>query len=319
MIPDGCVADVNLAPMAAHSFVWVRVHCVWTTYRRQPLLEPDWQERLYRYLSGVARRKGALLLCAGGVRDHIHLYLSLPPDRSIASLVNALKANSSRWIHATFPHHRLFAWQTGYAAFSVSQRSEQRLISYILNQEKHHNGKRFGGSLRDCWTATGCSRQGPPFPGHRPVRKHGAYPDLCRASSRSLKRWILPVAVFGSSFTNTIQRGYLYAASRCFTEACNSSANAGDATWPAASTTNASGLTSSSASAAPTTPASTTAGCSARALSTSAGDTHMPPALIMSSERPAYQKQPAASCRYLSPVRTHAPTKVCCERSCWFQ
>src|SRR2546425_7690421 len=60
-------------PMAAHSFVWVRVHCVWTTYRRQPLLEPDWQDRLYRYLSGVARRKGALLLCAGGVRDHIHL------------------------------------------------------------------------------------------------------------------------------------------------------------------------------------------------------------------------------------------------------
>src|SRR5207253_1068205 len=92
--------------------------------------------------------------------------------------------------------------------------------------------------------------------------------------SRSRKRWIFPVAVFGSSFTNTIQRGYLYAASRCFTKACNSSSNAGDATWPAASTTNASGLTSSSASAAPTTPASTTAGCSARALSTSAGLVH---------------------------------------------
>src|SRR5438477_12708199 len=78
-------------PMAAHSFVWVRIHCVWTTYRRQSLLDPDWRERMYRYLAGVASRKGALLLCAGGVRDHIHLYLSLPPDRSIASLVNALK------------------------------------------------------------------------------------------------------------------------------------------------------------------------------------------------------------------------------------
>src|SRR5438034_538286 len=29
------------------------------------------------------------------------------------------------------------------------------------------------------------------------------------ASSRNLKRWIFPVAVFGSSGTNTIQRGYL--------------------------------------------------------------------------------------------------------------
>ena len=124
--------------MAAHSFVWIRVHCIWTTYRRQPWLDTDWRHQLYRCLSGIARRKGALLLCAGGVQDHIHLYLSLPPDRSIASLVNALKANSCRWIHATFPRRRLFAWQTGYAAFSVSKRSEQRLMSYILNQEAHH-------------------------------------------------------------------------------------------------------------------------------------------------------------------------------------
>src|SRR2546422_1340753 len=135
----GCAPSwLALAAMAAHSFVWVRVHCIWTTYRRQPWLDPDWRHRLYRYLSGVARRKGALLLCAGGVRDHIHLYVSLPPDRSLASLVNALKANSCRWIHASFLRHRLFAWQTGYAAFSVSKHSEQRLISYILNQEKHH-------------------------------------------------------------------------------------------------------------------------------------------------------------------------------------
>src|SRR5213083_1215941 len=168
MIPDGCVAGVNLAPMAAHSFVWVRVHCVWTTYRRQPLLEPDWQERLYRYLSGVARREGALLLCAGGVRDHIHLYLSLPPDRSIASLVNALKANSSRWIHATFPHHRLFAWQTGYAAFSVSKRSEPRLISYILNQEKHHKREEVRRELARLLDRHGMQPARPAIPGPSP-------------------------------------------------------------------------------------------------------------------------------------------------------
>jgi aerobic carbon-monoxide dehydrogenase large subunit len=33
------------------------------------------------------------------------------------------------------------------------------------------------------------------------------------ASARSLKRWILPVAVFGSSLRNSSQRGYLYGAS----------------------------------------------------------------------------------------------------------
>src|SRR6266540_5214930 len=99
--------------MARHSFVWVRVHLVWSTYRRRPWLAPEWRDRLYRYLAAVARRKGALPLCIGGARDHIHVYVSLGPDTSVGRLVNALKANSCRWIHETFPRFRLFAWQNG--------------------------------------------------------------------------------------------------------------------------------------------------------------------------------------------------------------
>src|SRR5262245_33402650 len=42
--------------------------------------------------------------------------------------------------------------------------------------------------------------------------------------SRSLYRWIFPVAVFGSSGTNSIQRGYLYGASLPFTNSFSASA-----------------------------------------------------------------------------------------------
>ena len=122
----------------AHTYLCIRIHCVWSTYRRHPWIAPEWRDRLYRYLGAVARQKGSVLLCAGGMRDHVHLYLSLPADLSIARLVNALKANSSRWIHETFPRIRQFAWQQGYSAFSVSRSSEARLIAYIGNQEAHH-------------------------------------------------------------------------------------------------------------------------------------------------------------------------------------
>jgi putative transposase len=131
----------------AHSYVCVRLHLVWATYRRQPWIAPEWRDRLYRYLAAVARRKGAWIICAGGVRDHIHLYIALSASLSIAQLVNALKANSSRWIHETFPRHRLFAWQTGYAAFSVYKPDEARLIAYIGNQEAHHRRKNFEREL----------------------------------------------------------------------------------------------------------------------------------------------------------------------------
>ena len=123
--------------------MWVRVHLVWSTYRRQPWIEPTWQERLYRCLAGTARRKGAIALAVGGARDHIHVYVSLSAGTSLASLVDALKANSSRWIHETFPHLRLFSWQKGYAAFSVSQSNVESVRSYIAQQAQHHRQMSF--------------------------------------------------------------------------------------------------------------------------------------------------------------------------------
>ena len=102
-----------------HTFVWVRVHLAWSTYRREPWIEPAWQERLYRCLARVARRKGTIALAIGGAGDHIHVYVSLSARTPVASLVDALKANSYRWIHDRFPQLDVFAWQKGYSAFSV--------------------------------------------------------------------------------------------------------------------------------------------------------------------------------------------------------
>ena len=131
-----------------HTFVWVRVHLVWSTYRRQKWIDRAWQERLYRCLREIGRRKGAIVLAVGGAPDHIHVYVSLSGRISVASLVDALKANSSRWIHETFPQLKLFAWQKGYSAFSVCRRCEGVVIRYIRNQEARHRPAREGGEDR---------------------------------------------------------------------------------------------------------------------------------------------------------------------------
>jgi len=100
---------------------------------------------LYRCLREIGRRKGAIVLAVGGAPDHIHVYVSLSGRISVASLVDALKANSSRWIHETFPQLKLFAWQKGYSAFSVCRRCEGVVIRYIRNQEARHRPAREGG------------------------------------------------------------------------------------------------------------------------------------------------------------------------------
>jgi len=62
----------------------------------------------------------------------------LRQDKAFSDVLHAIKANSSGWIHQTFPKLRSFAWQSGYGAFTVSQSQIERVQRYIANQQKHH-------------------------------------------------------------------------------------------------------------------------------------------------------------------------------------
>ena len=118
--------------------IWLRVHLVWTTKHRAPLIDRSWQEDLYAYISGIIRNKGCHMISAGGTEDHIHLYVSLSNDLAVGSLVNAIKSNSSRWVNTEHPSDERFRWQRGYGAFSMNLKSEGRLRAYIANQQRHH-------------------------------------------------------------------------------------------------------------------------------------------------------------------------------------
>ena len=119
----------------AGKYLSLLVHFVRSTKNREPWIARDWSDNLYAYIGGVLRKKKAKLICAGGIDDHIHVYSSLPSTLTVADAVNAMKANSSRWIHEEIPSRKGFAWQDGYGALSVNKSSEQRVVDYILNQE----------------------------------------------------------------------------------------------------------------------------------------------------------------------------------------
>src|SRR4030095_3025926 len=119
------------------------VHFTWSTAHREPWLEPNMREDLYAIIGGLANKRKEKLLSAGAVYDHSHLYASLPSTICIADFVNALKANSSNWIHNSFTRLRGFAWQEGYGGFSVSKSHETRVMRYVNEQEKHHKKRGF--------------------------------------------------------------------------------------------------------------------------------------------------------------------------------
>jgi REP element-mobilizing transposase RayT len=122
----------------AHSFANVLVHVIFGTKDRRPMITADVRERLFAYMAGIAQELGATSLIVNGVDDHVHGLFGLPTTVSVADLLRVLKTNSSRWVHEEFPAHRNFAWQSGYAAFSVSQSNLDDVRAYIANQDEHH-------------------------------------------------------------------------------------------------------------------------------------------------------------------------------------
>lgn len=131
----------------AGKYLSLLVHFTWSTSGREPWLEAAMRADLYSYIGGTMKNKNARLIAAGGMFDHVHLYASMPSTISIADFVNAVKSNSSRWIHESFAHLRKFAWQEGYGAFSVSKSEEARVVRYISNQEGHHRKRTFKEEL----------------------------------------------------------------------------------------------------------------------------------------------------------------------------
>jgi REP element-mobilizing transposase RayT len=90
-------------------------------------------------MGGTIREHGGVLLAVNGTEDHVHLLLGLKQTITVADAVKAIKANSSRWVHQTFPGYRDFSWQGGYGAFTVSYSQQKSVEKYLAIQELRHS------------------------------------------------------------------------------------------------------------------------------------------------------------------------------------
>ena len=129
--------------MAPMSYVSSYYHCVFATKERRPAITPQLRDRLWPFLGGIARQNQMKAIEIGGMPDHVHILLSLPSTLPIAKALQLIKGGSSKWVHDTFPEHRLFGWQVKYGAFSVSVSQLGKTIEYIRTQEPHHRKMTF--------------------------------------------------------------------------------------------------------------------------------------------------------------------------------
>lgn len=122
------------------------VHVIFSTKDRRPVLVEEILPELFAYLATVARNAGCDCYRVGGVADHVHLAIRLSRTKSVAEIVEELKSSSSRWLKTKGVSE--FAWQRGYAAFSVGPADLDALVGYIAGQEEHHRKRSFQDEFR---------------------------------------------------------------------------------------------------------------------------------------------------------------------------
>ena len=115
-------------------------HIIFHTKENRPLIRDGWRERLHAFLGGCLKASGAVPIAVGGTADHEHILAGLRATHRLADVVKDIKVASSKWVHQEIGS-RLFGWQSGYGAFTVSPSQIEKVRHYVLNQEQHHRKK----------------------------------------------------------------------------------------------------------------------------------------------------------------------------------
>jgi putative transposase len=112
-------------------------HVVWGTKNRLELIDPAWEKDLYGYLWGKATALECIPHAIGGMPQHIHVAISIPPKFSVAIAIGRLKGASSHYVNEKYADGS-FLWQAEYGVLSFSEKSLPFIVDYINKQKKHH-------------------------------------------------------------------------------------------------------------------------------------------------------------------------------------
>jgi REP element-mobilizing transposase RayT len=126
-----------------HSFNKIWIHAIWSTKNRLPFIHSSVEMKIHQYIADQLREQGCPVRIINGMPDHIHCLFLLNPQKSIVEVIKQIKGSSSHFINQNNLLSEKFAWQTGYAAYSVSESIVDKVYHYIKNQKQHHQKKTF--------------------------------------------------------------------------------------------------------------------------------------------------------------------------------
>lgn len=138
-----------------HSTYDLKYHIVWITKYRKPVLTGLIAEKCRDLIREICKTNDVQILKGHVSKDHVHLFLSVPPNISISQLVQYLKGKSSRKMLFAFKElQKQFwgqhFWARGYFACSSGNITDEMIMQYIDNQDVtvQDDDFKIGGELK---------------------------------------------------------------------------------------------------------------------------------------------------------------------------
>ena len=124
----------------AHSVYAVHLHLVWITKYRKAALLGEPAVRLRDLIREICDQLDVKIMQGHVSRDHVHLFVSVPPRVAISKLLQHLKGKSAYKLLLEFPHLRKqfwgrHLWARGYFCCSSGNVTDEIIKQYIANQD----------------------------------------------------------------------------------------------------------------------------------------------------------------------------------------
>jgi putative transposase len=122
-----------------HTVFEIHLHLVWVTKDRKAVLTGDVGTRVRDLLREICAHDDVLIIQGHVAKDHVHLFVSIPPQVTISRLVQRLKGKSAYKLLQEFPHLRKkfwgqHLWARGYFCCSSGNVTDEMIKAYIANQ-----------------------------------------------------------------------------------------------------------------------------------------------------------------------------------------
>jgi len=110
---------------------------------------PSAEKKVYDLMHNEFIDAGCPVRIINGMPDHVHCLFLLNPNKAVTEIIKQVKGSCSHEINKQNIIKEKFAWQTGYAAYSLSESVLEKVFQYIKNQKQHHKKINFQKECED--------------------------------------------------------------------------------------------------------------------------------------------------------------------------